>query len=255
MLNYRNTNIFFFILLAVLIIAKLFLFISILFYLALFLIYIAIIAVGSIYIRLNFYLKSECSKITDEKVIALTFDDGPSEYTPQILDILNEYQVKAAFFCIGNKIDGNENILKRMDAEGHIMGNHSYTHHFWLDLFSGKKITDELENTESKIFEVINKKVKLFRPPYGVTNPNIKKAIANKNYTSIGWSVKSHDTIKNGMKILKHIKKELKPGAVFLMHDTNNEIISVLKEFIGYTIENNYKIIRLDELLNVKAYA
>ena len=75
------------------------------------------------------YLRAFCRKPTKEKLVALTFDDGPHpEHTPQVLDVLKQYDVKATFFVIGTRIAGNEDILKRIHAEGHQTGNHSFSH-------------------------------------------------------------------------------------------------------------------------------
>ena len=88
----------------------------------------------------NFFIKIVCSAKTDKKEIAISFDDGPAaNYTPEILQILKQENIKATFFCIGNRIAGNENILKQIKEEGHIIGNHSYSHHFWFDMYLIKK--------------------------------------------------------------------------------------------------------------------
>ena len=80
-------------------------------------------------IQSGIYLRSFCKKHTAEKIVALTFDDGPdSLQTPKVLQVLKEYQVTACFFCIGHKVKGNEAILQKMVAEGHLIGNHSYRH-------------------------------------------------------------------------------------------------------------------------------
>lgn len=254
MLNFKNINIFFFIIISSIVIIDIFLTVNILLYVAISIIYTIIISWGSINIGSNFYFKSICSVSTEEKIISLTFDDGPSEYTNQVLDILKERQVKALFFCIGKNIDSNKDILKRIDNENHIIGNHTFTHHFWIDLFSTNKIIAELNKTENAIYEIIKKRIKLFRPPYGVTNPNICKAIKIKQHTSIGWSIRTFDTNKTEAQVLNKLKNELKPGAIILMHDTKETIIPILTNFIEFAIENGYKIVRLDELLKIQPY-
>ena len=144
----------------------------------------------------QFFYKVICSANTDQKEIAISFDDGPaSNYTPEILQLLKQDNVKAAFFCIGNRIAGNESIIAKIKEEGHIIGNHSYSHHFWFDLFSSKKMLDDLKKMDQEIERVIGLQPKLFRPPYGVTNPNLKKAIIKGDYTPVGWSVRSMDTV------------------------------------------------------------
>ena len=198
-------------------------------------------------------MNSICKVVTSEKRIAISFDDGPSEYTPQILDILKEHNVQAIFFVVGRKIKGNESLLKRMHDEGHIIGNHSFSHHFWFDLFSTKKMFIELQKTENAIKDVISQKVNFFRPPYGVTNPMLAKAVAKKEYLSIGWSLKVYEKLVNN-KMESHIKRELKFGDIILFHDTQKNTADILKHFIETTNKNTYSIFRLDKLLNKAAY-
>ena len=114
----------------------------------------------------------------------------------------------------------------------------------------------ELELTDRMVREETGVQPKLFRPPYGVINPNLKKAIEKGDYIPIGWSVRSLDTkIKDEEKLLKKINSLLKPGAVFLFHDTSATTLAILPSFIQQVKENGYKIVRLDKLLNVQAYA
>ena len=97
---------------------------------------------------------------------------------------------------------------------------------------------------------------KLFRPPYGVTNPNVKKAIINGGYTPVGWSVRSMDTvIKDENKLLKKINTAIKPGAVFLFHDTSKTTVGVLPKFMQEVKKRGYHIVPLDKLLALTAYA
>ncbi|MEO8768650.1 MAG: polysaccharide deacetylase family protein [Ferruginibacter sp.] len=202
-------------------------------------------------------MKVFCSAKTDKKEIAISFDDGPSEnYTPQILETLKEHNVKASFFCIGKHINANEKIFKQLHADDHIIGNHSYSHHFFFDLFSSKKMLKELKMMNSDTEKLTGLKPKLFRPPYGVINPNLRKAILDGEYTPVGWSVRSMDTvIKDEKKLLNKIKKSLKPGAVFLFHDTSKSTHDMLPHFIKHVKELGYEIVRLDKMLALQPYA
>jgi len=256
MLNLKTTTISFLLLSGGLIIINLFIPVSFIIYIILILVYISLLFYGSANIDSGFYIKAQCLQKIKEKKIAITFDDGPNkEITPLLLDFLNEQKIKATFFCIGNRINNNEDILKRIDLENHLIGNHSFSHSSCFDLYSSKRMIEELKKTENIIKQSIHKKVKLFRPPYGVTNPNLKKAVEEMKYTVIGWNVRSFDTMKKTNKeILKRISKKIKPGSIILFHDSNQNIIPLLKDFIEYTTQNNYQIIRLDELLNIKVY-
>jgi peptidoglycan-N-acetylglucosamine deacetylase len=257
MLNFRNTNIFFISLLIVLIGVHIKYGLPVYIYPLLFIVYSLIVFYGCYYVGSNFFIKIVCSANTDKKEIAISFDDGPAtNYTAEILQLLKQHNTKATFFCIGNRIAGNENILKRIKEEGHIIGNHSYSHHFWFDMYSSKKMLDDLKQMDHEMEKVTGMRPKLFRPPYGVTNPNLKKAIIKGDYTPVGWSVRSMDTvIKDEKKLLDKINRSLKPGAVFLFHDTSKTTLNVLPEFIKEVKSKGYQIIPLDKLLHLTPYA
>jgi len=256
MLNYKSTNIIFICLLIVLAVSRTFFLYEVGYVVAvLSMVYIILLSYSAIDFRMMFYFKTKYYSKTNEKILAISFDDGPADKTVQVLDILKKYNIKAAFFIVGERAEKQKQIITRMDLEGHIIGNHSYTHHFWFDLFSTKRMIEELKNTEKIIESIVSKKMKLFRPPYGVTNPSLEKALCEMNYNSIGWSLKSKDTvIKNRQKIEKRLRRKLKEGSIILFHDTTPNITEVLSNFIEYALQCNYKIVRLDDLLNIKAY-
>jgi peptidoglycan-N-acetylglucosamine deacetylase len=217
--------------------------------------YLAFLVVGSIKISLNFYFKSFCRVKTKEKIIALTFDDGPDpQVTPKLLDILKRKNIPAAFFCIGQKVDENSELAKKIVEDGHLIGNHTYTHHTWFDLFSRKHMLKEIEMTDEAIKRAIGKIPMLFRPPYGVTNPALKYIVEKTNLTSIGWSLRSFDTIHDPEKVMKKLKRKTKPGGIVLFHDTNEKIIVVVTEYLAWLKANEFKVESLETMLNLQAY-
>ena len=257
MLNFRNTNIFFTVLLVVLIGVQVKYGLPVYIYSLLLIVYSLIVFYGCYYIGSNFFINIICSADTNQKEIAISFDDGPAtNHTPEILQLLKQANIKATFFCIGNRIAGNENILQQIKEDGHIIGNHSYSHHFWFDMFSSQKMLEDLRMMDEELKRVTGLRPKLFRPPYGVTNPNLKKAILSGNYTPVGWSVRSMDTvIKDENKLLDKINRALKPGAVFLFHDTSASTLNVLPAFIKVVKNKGYQIVPLDKLLHLTPYA
>ncbi len=256
MLNFRNTNILFALLMSVLIVLHFYLNVPLLVYLFTLLIYSLILFYGSYFIQSGFYIKAICAARTDKKVIAITFDDGPAEsYTPQILQVLKEHDAQAAFFCIGSRIAGNEILLQAIHEQDHIIGNHSYSHHFWFDLFSAKKMLSDMKLMDVIVNEYTGLTPKLFRPPYGVTNPNVKKAIVDGGYTPVGWSLRSMDTvIKDKKKLLEKVKQNIKPGAIILFHDTSETTLGILPELIRFIKADGYRIVRLDKMINLSPY-
>ncbi|MGB4844890.1 MAG: polysaccharide deacetylase family protein [Ferruginibacter sp.] len=256
MLNFRNTNTFFIVLLAVLVSTHILYGLPVYIYFILLFTWSLVIFWGCVNVGSGFFLPIVCKANTDKKEIAISFDDGPAlNYTTEILNVLKTENVKATFFCIGNRIAGNENIVKQMHSEGHIIGNHSFSHHFWFDMFSAKRMQKDLKQMDAEMERVVGLKPKLFRPPYGVTNPNLKKAIIKGGYTPVGWSVRSMDTaINDEKKLLTKIRTGIKPGAVFLFHDTCKVTLNVLPGFIKEVKNLGYNIIPLDKLLALNAY-
>ena len=198
-----------------------------------------------------------CTAKTSLKQVAISFDDGPAkQYSPEILAFLKQEKVPAAFFIIGSRIAGNEVILQQMYADGHLIGNHSLSHHFFFDMWPAQKMLDDMQAAGSAIQSITGSRPKLFRPPYGVMNPNLKKAIIKGDYTPVGWSVRSLDTVaKDGEKLLKKLIAALNPGAVFLFHDTCKITLEILPLFVKKVQEQGYEIVRLDKLLHLKPYA
>lgn len=257
MLNFRNTNIFFIILFSIL--AGLYIKYGLPIYVfGLLAIAYSLIAFWGCYnVGSGFFIKIICKGETGKKEIAISFDDGPAaNYTKEILQVLKNENVKATFFCIGNRIAGNENVLQQINSEGHLIGNHSYSHHFWFDMYSAKKMQEDLVQMDKEMERVTGLKPKLFRPPYGVTNPNVKKAIIKGGYIPVGWTVRSMDTvIKDENKLLGKVNAGIEPGAVFLFHDTSKTTLHVLPQFIQEVKKRGYNIIRLDKLLDLQPYA
>lgn len=202
-------------------------------------------------IRSGIYLRSFCRKRTVEKIVALTFDDGPNPIqTPKVLQILKEWQVTACFFCIGRKIEGNEKLLQQIVAEGHLIGNHSFTHSGLFPLYRLSRMKKDLQTCQSELERVTSQPVTLFRPPFGVTNPTIAKAVRRLGYTSIGWNIRTLDTQQpSPEKVLNRIRKGLKPGSIILLHDRIPNSGQLVKQILDLLKEQGYSIVRLDELL------
>jgi peptidoglycan-N-acetylglucosamine deacetylase len=256
MLNYRKISVLFILILVIVLIIDYHNQVSIYCYPVIILVYTGFLTFGSIYIHSNFYCRVLCSGNRNEKKIALTFDDGPDRtVTPIILDILNKHQIRATFFCIGQKAEACPELIQRLDREGHSIGSHSYSHHFFFDLLSSKKMSVELQKTEDIIHKILNKMITMFRPPYGVTNPPLAKALKRQKYQVIGWSLRSMDTaIKNEEQLLESVQKNLRGGDIILFHDTQKITAQVLEKFIIFAEENNYSFEPVEKLLGIEPY-
>lgn len=194
---------------------------------------------------------SENSSIRAEKTItakvALTFDDGPHPvYTPQLLDGLNERDVHATFFVVGENIPGNEEILKRMDAEGHLIGNHTYNHVKLSDLDSARACA-EVEKTNILIQEATGKEPEFIRPPFG----EWKKAMeCSFEMIPVLWDVDPLDwTTKNTALVVERVLKDTKPGDIILLHDYYQSSVDAALEIVDALTERGYKFVTVDELI------
>jgi peptidoglycan/xylan/chitin deacetylase (PgdA/CDA1 family) len=214
-----------------------------------------LVAWGCYFIQSEFFVKALYGGDPAKNEIAITFDDGPHANTPVLLNILDKHKVKASFFCIGKNIPGMENILSRILEEGHVIGNHSYSHSNMIDLWPYKKLIEDITHAEEEILRVTGKKCTMFRPPYGVTTPLIAKLVKKKKFTVIGWNVRSYDTsIRNKDKLMKRIFRLMKNGSVILLHDSTPGIDIVLEKIIGQAKEMNLNIVGIEKLLGIKAY-
>jgi peptidoglycan/xylan/chitin deacetylase (PgdA/CDA1 family) len=199
------------------------------------------------------YVKAYCRKKTTEKEIALTFDDGPdSVQTPRILDVLEKWKVEAAFFCIGSKVEKNRQLIAEMQEKGHLVGNHSYSHVTSFPLFSTRRMIADIQRSEEALKLATGKPVKFFRPPFGVTNPLLRKALKAFDYYVIGWDVRSLDTsIADVDKVVNRIVKKLRPGSIILLHDPLPHSEQILTKILIYLSDNGYTIKRVDKLFNI----
>ena len=195
-------------------------------------------------IKSQVYVRALCRVKTTEKVVYLTFDDGPNaEQTPQVLDVLKRNSAKATFFCIGSRIAGNEQILKRMADGGHTIGNHSFSHTNGFPLFSRRRMIADIEQCQKAIESAIGTAPTLFRPPFGVTNPTVGKAVKTLNLKTIGWTIRTYDTNRcSDAKIARRISRQLRPGAIILLHDRLPQSAERLQMVIDTVRKNGYEI-------------
>ncbi len=224
----------------------------------LFLLWISITTIGSFHIRWNYFLKSKhCNYNLTKQAIALTFDDGPHAiFTPKVLELLQKYKARATFFCIGKNVETHPDLLQKIVSEGHCIGNHSYAHTNNYGFLSTKKIIADISKTQKVLKKITNTDNLLFRPPFGVTNPNIAKAVKTLNLQSIGWSIRSYDTIaKEPNTVFKKIISQIKKGDIILLHDTSELSIVVLEQLLQWLQKNNVKTVTINQLFNIDTNA
>lgn len=185
-----------------------------------------------------------------KNMIALSFDDGPNEATPQILDMLQEHQAKASFFIIGKKIATNKEVVLRMIAEGHTVGHHSWSHSPGFPLKSSKEIRKEIVCAQNTLEVLSGQKHRWFRPPYGVTNPMIAKALKGLGLKVAGWSIRSLDTKDEAAEVVyKRVVSRIKGGDIVLLHDTSANILPLLERLLVSIAERKMDCVSIDSLV------
>lgn len=209
------------------------------------------VAWASFNINSGVFLKAVCRNGKLEKGLLLTFDDGPHPVnTPEILDILEKNNVKAVFFVTGSEVEKYPDILRMTSEKGHLIGNHSYSHSNFFPFFLKSTILSELEKTADIIGRITGKKTTCFRPPFGVTNPRIAYAAKKLNYVTVGWSVRSKDTVlKERGKVFSSVTGRIRGGDVILLHDTVKGTVEMLDELIGYCKKEGFEFIEPEKFL------
>ena len=231
-------------------------------------------------IRSGVYVRAFCREKTDRKVVYLTFDDGPHPpETERVLDVLRERGARATFFLIGSKVSGNEPVLRRMLEEGHALGLHTYSHAGTFPLLSFDKMLADVNEGKRAVESVAGKKISLFRPPFGVTNPTIAKVIRTLGLQTVGWDVRSFDTMfckssehsckqsgysckqsghsckssehsckQSGhdwyVPVVERIMKQVRPGSVILLHDRLDGASELLALLLDSLAVSGYEFTR-----------
>jgi len=203
--------------------------------------------------------------IHPERVVALTFDDGPNEpYTSEILDILDSYKVKATFFVIGENVELYPETAKRMIAEGHVLGNHSYSHNanHALTEYGAK----DLIAAEEAIFKTVGVRPHLYRPPHGKKSPWELEQVKKQGLIEVTWSVSTGElNATSPVSVAEKIVHETDPGEIILLHDGYGTSHNCSKADKSLTVEalpliieklqaRGYRFVTVPELLDVPAY-
>lgn len=185
-----------------------------------------------------------------KKVVALTFDDGPNPATtPQALETLAKYGVKATFFVLGKNVSGNEDLVKRIKSEGHVVGNHSWSHPI-LSQLSLDEAKKQITDTEDVLTKVLGSSSKLMRPPYGAITDDIRNSL---DLSFIMWDVDSLDwKSKNEAAILTEIQHQVANGSIVLMHDIHSPTVNALPRVIEYLKNQGYTFVTIPEMLNTR---
>lgn len=192
------------------------------------------------------------------KQVALTFDDGPDKnYTVKILDVLKKHKVPATFFVIGKRCELYPEVVTRMVKEGHILGNHTWSHPNIIKL-SNKKAEKELAATEQIIKKTAGYSPKLFRSPYGSLDRKKVELIKNRGYKIIAWNVDSLDWKGlSAAEVKTNVLENIREGSIILQHSAGglgedlSGTVKALDDIIRTLKKDGYKFVTVDKLLNI----
>jgi len=192
-------------------------------------------------------VKQESKREIDpnKPMIALTYDDGPSKYTKEILDLLKENNSAATFFVLGSQASKYEETVKQMIENGNQIGNHSYDHKR-LTLLNDEELYDQINKTDNLIYEIAMYRPFVMRPPYGSTTEALKEKIQKP---IINWSIDTRDwESRNAETITKIICENVKDGDIILMHDLYESSMEASKTVIPELINRGYQLVTISEL-------
>lgn len=179
--------------------------------------------------------------------VGLTFDDGPSEETtPRLLEILREKGVKATFFVIGREAERHPELLRRMVAEGHAVGNHTFSHPPFFCFLTPSRLRLEIERTQLTISRLTGRAPRLFRSPVGLRHPFLARALEDVGVEYISWGLRTFDTHPQDPDALRaRILGRINPGDIVLMHDRpargTRALLTVLPEVIDRLRDRGYE--------------
>lgn len=195
----------------------------------------------------------------DEKLIALTFDDGPDEKTTaQILDLLAEYHAKATFFVVGRRAERYPDMVKREASEGHEIANHTYSHMYLRNHVRSTDIVRELDQTDQVLSGLTGQHSLWFRPPGGFYNESVVRIAKEKGYTVVLWSwhQDTRDWISPGVgKIVRKVLTNARNGDIVLLHDHvegSTQTVRALAQILPELSRRGYRMVTVSELIQHK---
>ncbi len=183
---------------------------------------------------------------TDKKTVAITFDDGPGAYTMELLEGLSERNVKATFFLLGEQIKQYPETVKRMQEDGHCIGNHTYSH-VNLSMLSETQAIQEIENTNQLIMEICGEKPAFLRPPFGACSSQIREKL---DMMIVLWDVDPLDwTTKNVDAVVSQVVTNVSEDNIILLHDIYESSVDAALEIIDFLLEKGYEFVTVEELM------
>jgi peptidoglycan/xylan/chitin deacetylase (PgdA/CDA1 family) len=198
--------------------------------------------------------------LSDRKEVAITFDDGPSAYTLELLKILKRNDIKATFFWQGKNVEKYPDIARQALADGHTIANHTYSHPHSKTLDVDTFWNEEVGRTQAIIKDAVGFEPALFRPPFGEMNDEEIELLKQKGIYLIGWSIdpkdwSMSDNKDSSQQIVDVVNKHLHPGAIVLMHDGMYDFgintVRAVERMIPMLKQKGYRFVTVDKLLEL----
>lgn len=185
--------------------------------------------------------------VTENPRIAITFDDGPNPvYTPQLLDGLKKRGARASFFVMGKQAEAYPELVRRMQEEGHLIGNHTYSH-IQLGKNNRERFKEELVKTNALLLEITGEEVEFVRPPYGSWDKSLETELT---MLPVLWTIDPMDWCSSNVSgIVKKVTSKAKENSVILMHDEYSSSVTAALEIVDILQKQGYEFVTVDELL------
>jgi peptidoglycan/xylan/chitin deacetylase (PgdA/CDA1 family) len=227
--------------------------------------YAAFLVSGSLLPGMNFYLRSVSRVPAAGRRVALTFDDGPhAKVSPALLDFLQAQHVPATFFYIGQAMAGRTDLVRRADAEGHLLGNHTFSHSPYWGFLRTAGLQHEIEQANHTFLEIIGKTPRFFRPPFSVTRPGLQAVLKRLRMVCVVWDVRGLEgpSQQDPEKISRRILDRIRDGSIVLLHEgyfqkqefTPDQVIETVRRVVTGLRARGYALVRLDQLLGERGY-
>lgn len=193
---------------------------------------------------------------TDKRQIALTFDDGPSDWTLAVLEVLERHRVPATFFFCGMNVERRPDLTRFVHKRGYEIGNHTYSHP-WLLLLSARAIQAELWRTQQVVEQTTGVRPRLFRPPYGSRAPGLLEVERELGLTEVFWTTMGKDWQASATTIANRVLRGAEPGGIACLHDGDrvrpdpdrSRTVAALKDFLPVLLDDGYSFVTAGTML------
>jgi peptidoglycan-N-acetylglucosamine deacetylase len=226
---------------------------------ALFGVYLLVLLAGTLFPQLGLYFSVSKRGSHEEGRVALTFEDGPDpSLTPRLLDLLKQENIPAAFFSVGARVVAYPELILREDKEGHLLGNHTYRHHWHWRWWTRSGLRAELERTDAAFARAIQRRPRFIRLPPGLAYPGVGRVLREANLTGVGWDVGIGSArSETPQAAAARVARLARNGSLIALRDspargtTPDAVVETTRQIIVLLKERGFKFVRLDQMLGL----